>query len=90
MPVVILPIAMRRFSVGRSRVRVESGPLREVFAALNARCPGIRTQIFDDNGTIRRYLKVFVNGLDIRSLKGHATQVRGNDEIHIVPSLARR
>ena len=49
---------------------------------------GLKEQIFDDAGEIRRFINVFVNGEDVRHAEGLDTQVNDGDEVSVVPAIA--
>jgi molybdopterin synthase sulfur carrier subunit len=42
----------------------------------------------EDNGQIKRYVNVFVNGEEIRTLQGSETAITDKDEVSIVPAMA--
>ncbi len=88
MPTVYIPTPMRRFTVNNSHIQLGAGPITTVFSELDAKYPGIKAQIYDEKGNIKKYVNVFVNGCDIRTLDGETTIAEENDEIHIVPALA--
>lgn len=41
-----------------------------------------------DKGEVRRFVNLYVNGEDIRHLKGLDTQVKEGDEISILPAVS--
>ena len=41
-----------------------------------------------DKGEVRRFVNLYVNGEDIRHLKGLDTNVKGTDEISILPAVS--
>ena len=41
-----------------------------------------------DKGEVRRFVNLYVNGEDIRYLKGLDTAVKGTDEISILPAVS--
>ena len=41
-----------------------------------------------DKGEVRRFVNLYVNGEDIRHLKGLNTAVKGTDEISILPAVS--
>jgi len=41
-----------------------------------------------DKGEVRRFVNLYVNGEDIRHLKGLDTAVKGTDEISILPAVS--
>lgn len=88
MPTVYIPTPMRRFVVNKSHVQLRAGPITAVLSELDAKHPGIKEQIYDEKGNIKKYINVFVNGCDIRTLNGETTVTEENDEIYIVPALA--
>jgi molybdopterin synthase sulfur carrier subunit len=56
--------------------------------ALNARFPGILMRLLDDQGNVRRYVNIFVDGEDIRGRDGLRTPLSGAKEVVILPSVA--
>jgi len=48
----------------------------------------MRTRMVDDDGEIRRFVNVFVNGEDVRFLDGLTTAINAGDEVSIVPAVA--
>lgn len=88
MVVVRIPTPLRRFADGRAEIEVEGKSVREAFESLDASCQGIRDKVFDDAGDVRRFINVFVNGEDIRYLKGPDTVLSTGDELSIVPAIA--
>ncbi len=44
--------------------------------------------LFDDKGEIRDYLKVMVNGEDIRDIKGLETPLKDGDQVVIFQTIA--
>ena len=41
-----------------------------------------------DKGEIRRFVNVYINGEDVRHLKGIDSEIRNNDEISILPAVS--
>jgi len=50
--------------------------------------PKLAGKLLDENGSVPRYVAVFVNGRDIRHLNGLETPVQPQDEIAIFPPVA--
>ena len=42
----------------------------------------------DDDGSIRRFVNIYVNDEDIRFLDGADTEVKDGDSVTIVPAIA--
>jgi molybdopterin synthase sulfur carrier subunit len=85
---VRIPTPLRRLTGGKAEVQVEGASVREVFANIEAAHKGVREKIFDESGTIRRFINVFVNGEDVRHLQGPETKVKAGDELSVVPAIA--
>ena len=88
MPQVYLPTPLRRVTQGQARVRAEGRTVEEALSALERRYPGLRDQLREPTGEVRRFINVFVNGAEIRSLQGSATPLREDDEVSIIPAMA--
>ena len=85
---VLIPTPLRTYTGGEAKVSASGGTVGEVIADLNARFPGIQDRICEDDGEIRRFVNVFVNGQNVRKLSGAATAVKGGDEIGVIPAMA--
>ena len=88
MPTVYLPAPLRRLTGGVSRVHVPPGTVADALSAPDEHFPGIRAQLCDENGSVRAFINVFVNGSEIRTLQGQQTPVGEEDEVSIVPAMA--
>ncbi len=85
---ILIPAPLRRFTNEQASVQVEAGTVAEALAALDAEYPGIRDRICEPDGRLRRFVSVFVNGRDVRSLEGLETPLRDGDEVGIIPAMA--
>ncbi|MBM3138797.1 MAG: MoaD/ThiS family protein [Chloroflexi bacterium] len=85
---VKIPTPLRSLTNNLDQVPAQGETLREVVLALDGSYPGMRERILDDGGEIRRFVNVYVNGEDVRFLKGLATVLGEGDEISIVPAVA--
>ena len=85
---VRIPTILRTYTGGESEVTAEGGKLSEVLDDLDAKYAGIKARILDDNGDLRRFVNVYVQGEDIRFLDGLETAVEDGDEVTILPAVA--
>ncbi|HZM80961.1 MAG TPA: MoaD/ThiS family protein [Candidatus Limnocylindrales bacterium] len=86
---VVVPSALRSEVDGASRVSVESaGSLRAVLDEVERRWPRLGRRIRDEQGELRRFVNVYVNGEDCRSLEGQETPVTDGAEVQVIPSVA--
>ena len=79
---VIIPSHLRSYT-GSSEVTVEGHTLDDVVHALEARFPGIRVRIVDEQDRIRPHIKLFVNGEQARELSAKAA-----GDVHILAALS--
>lgn len=85
---VRVPAQLRGLTSGAREVSVASGTLREVIGSLNAAHPGVEARLFDDSGSIRRFVNVFVADEDVRHLDGLETEVADGQTVSIMPAVA--
>lgn len=85
---VLIPTVLRRATQGLSEVSLAGGTIADCIEGMEARFPGIKDRLCDENGEIRRFVNIYVNGEDVRFLAGGATALRAGDEVSIVPAVA--
>ena len=89
MVTVLLPGVLRTEAGGARTVTVEAaGSLRAVLEEIATRWPRLERRIRDEQGQLRRYVNVYVDGDDCRLGGGLETPVRDGAEIQILPSVA--
>lgn len=85
---VQIPGPLRNYTGQQSKVQAEGGTVGEVLANLKESYPGIDSQLYESDGTVRRFINLFVNGEDIRSQNGLDTEVKDGDKLGILPAMA--
>lgn len=85
---VRIPTPLRRFSGGAEEGGVNGNTIAIVVNDLEAKFPGIKERLCDEQGRVRRFVNLYVNGDDIRFLNGLDTPVKDGDEVAIVPAIA--
>ncbi len=60
----------------------------DIFRALRQRYPYFVERMTEPDGSVRRFVNVYVNEEDIRFLQNQQTAVQDGDEIRIIPSIA--
>ena len=88
MTTVFLPSSLRRYTAGQSKADVSGSTINEVIDNLEQQYPGVKSRLCDESGHIKRYVNVFVNDEEIRTLEGADTPVSEKDEVSIVPAMA--
>jgi MoaD family protein len=85
---VRLPTVLRTHAGGRSTVEVEGSTIGDVLRTLVDRHPGMAGQVLNDDGTLHRFVNVYVNDDDVRYLSQLDTPVKEGDEVSILPAVA--
>jgi sulfur-carrier protein len=85
---VRVPSALRKLTNGQGELSAEGSTVRELLEDLGRGNPALLERITGDDGDIRQFLNVFVNGSDIRYERDLDTPVSSGDEVSIVPSIA--
>jgi molybdopterin synthase sulfur carrier subunit len=85
---VRIPTPLRRFTAGAEEVPVSASTISSVVEDLERKYPGIKERLCDEQGRVRRFVNIYVNGDDIRFLSSLETAVKDGDEVAIVPAIA--
>ena len=83
-----VPTPLRRMTNGQSKLEIDSGTLGEMVEQLEASYPGFKARLVDENGDLRYFVNIYVNGEDVRFLQGLDTSTKSGDEVSIVPAVA--
>lgn len=86
--VVRIPTPLRRMTNGQDKVELQAAALSELIETLEAAYPGIKERLIDENGELRYFVNIYLNGEDVRFLQGLDTAAAAGDEISIVPAVA--
>ena len=86
--VVRIPTPLRRMTGGKDKVDVESGNLAGMVDELEGSYPGMKDRLLDEEGELRYFVNIYLNGEDVRFLDGLDTATNSGDEVSIVPAVA--
>jgi molybdopterin synthase sulfur carrier subunit len=86
--VVKIPTQLRAAAGGEAEAQVEGATVQEVLHGLFERHEELRARISDEDGTLRRFVNVYLSGEDIRFLDGLSTPVKDGSELTILPAVA--
>jgi len=81
---VLIPGALRSYTE-RGEAEASGATLAAVLADLEHQYPGIRFRMIDEQDRIRRHIRVFVNGEQVRDL---SQPLNATDEVIIVQALS--
>jgi MoaD family protein len=84
---VKIPTQLRSATDGDAQASVDGETVGQVLDSLYERYGELRSRIAEDGG-LRRFVNVYVDGEDIRFLDGLDTPVQDGGEITILPAVA--
>jgi sulfur-carrier protein len=82
---VRIPSPLRSYTAQAPVVDAEGATIGALLLDLDRRYPGIRFRMVDEQGRVRKHMKVFVNDESVRDLD---TPVEARDEITIMQALS--
>ena len=85
---VQIPGPLRSLTAGAGEVEVEAGDVAALIEALDARHKGFRERLYDAEGQLRSYIRIFINDEDARSLGQTKATLKAGDRVAIVPAIA--
>jgi len=88
MTAVRIPPVLRQQAGNQKKVEVTGSTVGEALESLLGTYPGLREQIFTADGSLNRFVNVYVNGRDVRYEQELATPVGGSDEVILLPAMA--
>ena len=86
--IVRLSSSLRRLAGGQAVVSESAATVGDLLDHLGERFPGFAARVCEPDGAIRRHINIFVNGHDVRNLKGRATPLVESDEVIIAAAMA--
>ncbi|MCU0484256.1 MAG: MoaD/ThiS family protein [Chloroflexi bacterium] len=88
MSVIRIPPVLRAQTGGLKSIEVGGDTVGAVLENLVAAHPGLRAQLFTDDGTLHRFVNVYVDGQHIRYTGELATPVGERADVVILPAMA--
>jgi MoaD family protein len=85
---VKIPTQLRAAAEGATEAQLDGETVEEVLGNLFERYGELRQRIADDDGSLRRFVNVYLSGEDIRFLDGLQTPVADGAELTILPAVA--
>ena len=86
--IIRIPTPLRKITNGESKINIMPGTLDETINLLENQYPGFKEKICDGNGNLRSFVNIYIDGEDIRFIKGMDTEITQNSDVSIVPAVA--
>ena len=85
---VIIPTPLRKFTDNQASFETNSENVYEAIKALSGAFPEIQKHLFDDQGQIRSFLRIYLGDEDINVLDKEKTSLKADDVLSIIPAIA--
>ncbi len=88
MPTIRIPPVLRASVGGNKELQANGSSVGEILLAVADSHPDTRSQLFGADGSLNRYVNVYLNDEDVRVLDGLETAVSETDTLVILPAMA--
>jgi sulfur-carrier protein adenylyltransferase/sulfurtransferase len=85
---VLIPTPLRPHAEGKSAAEFPANTVSEALSRLTAQYGELNRHLFTEEGELRSFVNVYLNGEDIRYLEQGNTPTKDGDTINIIPSIA--
>ena len=86
--IIRIPTPLRRMTNGQAKVEIDVSNVGDMVEQLDSSFPGFKARLVDENGDLRYFVNIYLNGEDVRFLQGLDTATKSGDEVSIVPAVA--
>jgi MoaD family protein len=84
---VSLPTILRPYAHDQRRVNAAGATLAQAIDDLDSNYPGLKDRLVE-NGSLRRYVNIYINDEDVRFLDGLNSALTDGDRIDVLPAVA--
>jgi len=88
---LVVPGSLRQFTDGEAAIDLDladGASLADLLDALSTAKPALARRLRDEQGELRRYVNIYVDGEDARRAGGLAATIGADAEVLVLPSVA--
>jgi sulfur-carrier protein len=85
---VKVPTILRTYTGGAKAVEASGDTLDALLADLDANHEGLRGRLIADDGSLHRFVNIYINNEDVRFLGSLEAPVKDGDTVTILPAVA--
>jgi len=85
---VRVPTILRSYTGGQKVVTGSGDTLAELLANLDAQYPGLRGRLVTEDGTLHKFVNIYVNDEDVRFLGALDAKLNDGDTVTVLPAVA--
>ena len=88
MATLFIPTPLRKYTSGESRFTTQASTVEEALTELTAQYPDVTSHLYDENGKLRSFIKLYVEDKEVAADEIGEVKVSDSDEISIIPAIA--
>ena len=88
MATLLIPTPLRKFTGGAGLFEADAPDVAALLDNLVASHPDIRPHLFDDSGSLRTFIRLYVGDEEIDALDGVSTVLAPGADVSIIPAIA--
>ena len=85
---VMIPTPLRPHAGGKAAAEFQAKTIAEALGHLTTEFADLKRHLLTEDGRLRSFVNVYLNGEDIRYLAQENTPTKDGDTINIIPSIA--
>ncbi len=88
MATIKIPTPLRGYVENKDMIEVEGNKVGEILENLTADFPKLKNYLYDNNGKVRAFIRLYAGDEDINDLDGLDTVIKDEMDLNIVPAIA--
>ena len=88
MAVINIPTPLRKFAGDKTSFQSPGDTVHQVIKHFADENPEIKGHLYDNDGNLRKFMRIYIGDTDIKSLENENTLVNPDTEINIIPAIA--
>ena len=88
MAVINIPTPLRKFAGDKSQFESHGETVEQVIQYFAEENPEIKGHLYNADGSLRKFMRIYLGDTDIKSLDNEKTLVSQDSEINIIPAIA--
>lgn len=85
---IIIPTPLRKFTANEASIETNGETVIASVEDLAKQYPDLNKHLFNEDGSIRQFIRIYVGDEDIEALDQEQTKVSGDTVISIIPAIA--
>ena len=85
---LIIPTPLRKFTENKSSIETAETTVEHAIKGLATSFPDLQKHLFDAEGNIRSFVRIYVGDEDIKALDNQQTKIDENSVVSIIPAIA--